>query len=415
MSSQSAVAAIRSRILNFSFPRLSRHEISGSLGDLGTFIPLIVGMSITNGLDFTSALFFAGFFNVVTGLIFAIPMAVQPMKAIAAVAISENLRVEQILAAGIWTSVIILFLGATRLIDVVDRVIPKPVVRGLQLGLGLQLIEKGAQLILSTHALWGLDSIAIGLVGFAVVLALADSSRIPTALFLFVAGLVSAVCVRPDVIHSLRLGINLPHWVPLSWADFSSSFFRAAVPQIPLTTLNSVIAVCALSADLFPERRARPRVVATSVGLMNLVGAWFGAMPMCHGAGGLAGQYRFGARSNASILFLGSVKMFLAVFFGGSLLTLLHIYPKAILGVLLGISGLELALVARDQTDRSAATIMLSTAAGVLALGNTATGFAIGWGLALLIKVTSSRHSRDQNTPILANGAPRRAGAQRED
>lgn len=106
---------------------------------------------------------------------------------------------------------------------------------------------------------------------------------------------------------------------------------------------------------------------------------------MCHGAGGLAGQYRFGARTSASILFLGSTKLLLAVFFGGSLLTLLHNYPKAILGVLLSISGLELALVATDQRERVAATIMLGTAASVLALGSTATGFALGWVLALLI------------------------------
>jgi MFS superfamily sulfate permease-like transporter len=118
---------------------------------------------------------------------------------------------------------------------------------------------------------------------------------------------------------------------------------------------------------------------------MNLISGWFGGMPMCHGAGGLAGQYRFGSRSSASILFLGVVKLLLAVFLGGSLLSLLHVYPKSVLGVLLGISGLELALVATDQRERSSATVMLATAAAVLALNSTATGFAIGWALALLI------------------------------
>jgi len=365
--------------------RLNRHEIAGSLGDMGTFIPLLVGMSIANGLDFTSALFFSGIFNIVTGLVFSIPMAVQPMKAIAAVAIAEHLPVGQILAAGIWTSAIILFLGVTGLITTVDRIIPKPVVRGLQLGLGLQLLIKGIQLVRDTDRLWGWDSISIGILGFALVLACASSRKIPSALILFAAGLGLAVAANANVLSHLRLGLNFPHWVPLAWEDFRSSFFRAALPQIPLTTLNSVIAVCALSVDLFPGCPARPRKVAISVGLMNLISGWFGAMPMCHGAGGLAGQYRFGARSNASILFLGGVKILLAVFFGGSLLTLLHIYPNSILGVLLSISGLELALVATDQTDRAAVTIMLGTAAGVLALGSTATGFAIGWVLALLI------------------------------
>jgi len=372
--------------------RFNRHEISGSLGDLGTFIPLLVGMSITNGLDFTSALFFSGVFNLVTGFVFGIPMAVQPMKAIAAVAISERLPLGQILAAGIWTSLIILVLGLSGLITVVDRVIPKPVVRGLQLGLGLQLLIKGIQLVRDTKVLWGLDSISVGVLGFALVLVFASSRKVPSALLLFVAGLGLALASNTGVLSSLRLGLNLPHWVPLTWDDFRGSFFRAALPQIPLTTLNSVIAVCALSVDLFPHQPARPKKVAISVGLMNLVSGWFGAMPMCHGAGGLAGQYRFGARSNASILFLGTVKIFLAVFFGASLLTLLHVYPESILGVLLSISGLELALMATDQTERVAVTIMLGTAAGILALSSTATGFAMGWILALLVGWNKKRN-----------------------
>ena len=369
------------------FRPLDRGEVSGSLGDLGTFIPLLVGMSITNGLNLTSALFFAGVFNILTGLAFSIPMAVQPMKAIAAVAISENLRAEQILAAGIWTSAIVLVLGLSRVINVVDRVIPRPVVRGLQLGLGIQLIEKGVLLVRNTGSLWGLDSVLTGILGFALVLALASSRRTPVALLLFCAGLVIAVATRHQVLGEMRLGFYLPHWVPLTWEDFRSSFLRAALPQIPLTTLNSVIAVCALSADLFPDRPARPRRVAVSVGIMNLIGGWFGAMPMCHGAGGLAGQYRFGARSSTSIIFLGSIKMLLAVVFGGSLLALLHGYPNSVLGVLLGVSGLELALVARDQTERTPATVMYATAAAILALGNTATGFTIGWILAVILRL----------------------------
>ena len=377
------------------FPKLNRHEISGSLGDLGTFIPLLVGMSITNGLDFATALFFAGLFNIITGFAFSIPMAVQPMKAIAAVAIAEHLRLGQILAAGIWTSSIIFLLGITRLITVVDRWVPKPVVRGLQLGLGLQLIGSGIKLIRETHSVWGLDSISVGIVGFAFILFFASSRKMPSALVLFVAGLVLAAAANPDIFSTLRLGFSLPHWVPLTWEDFRSSFFRAALPQIPLTMLNSVVAVCALSVDLFPDHPARPRKVAVSVGLMNLVSGWFGGMPMCHGAGGLAGQYRFGARSSASIIFLGCLKMVLGVFLGGSLLSLLHVYPNSILGVLLGISGLELSLVATDQTERGAATVMLGTAAAVLALNSTATGFAIGWVLSLLMnQVLTTKHTK---------------------
>jgi predicted benzoate:H+ symporter BenE len=374
--------------------RFDRHEIAGALGDLGTFIPLFVGMVVTNGLDLVAGLFFAGFFNFVTGLTFEIPMAVQPMKAIAAVAIAEGLSASQIVAAGIATSVVLLILGVTRLIEVFNRIIPVAVVRGLQLGLGLRLAQQGIQLVVGTNTWWGYDSIVVGIAGLAVVLLLAESTRWPTALLVFASGLLLAALGHPQAINSLRVGFSLPHLGWPSRADFEMAIWRAALPQIPLTTLNSVIAVCALSADLFPERPATPRRVATSVALMNLIGGPFGAMPMCHGAGGLAGQYRFGARTNGSILFLGTAKMLLALLLGSSLLTLLGVYPKAILGVLLAVSGLELGLVCRDQTSREAATIMLGTAAATLALPNMATGFAVGWLVAVVVRAAESRAAK---------------------
>jgi MFS superfamily sulfate permease-like transporter len=374
--------------------RFDRGEIAGSLGDLGTFIPLLVGMVMTNGLDLVSGLFFAGFFNVLTGFTFAIPMAVQPMKAIAAVAIAEGLTPTQIVAAGMATSVVLLVLGLTRWIDTFNRILPVSVVRGLQLGLGLRLAEQGIQLIAGTGSWWGADSIGVGVTGLALVLLLASSARWPTALLVFGVGLVLAAVGHPDAMRALSIGLSFPHLVYPTLADFRVGFWRAALPQIPLTTLNSVIAVCALSVQLFPDRPASPRRVAISVAVMNLIGGWFGAMPMCHGAGGLAGQYRFGARTNGSILFLGAVKMLLAVLFGASLLTLLGVYPKSILGVLLAVSGIELALVCRDQTGREEVTIMLGTAAATLALGNVATGFVAGWLLALLVQAAERRSSR---------------------
>jgi MFS superfamily sulfate permease-like transporter len=368
--------------------RLSRQELSGSLGDLGTFVPLLVGLSVTNGLDFVSALFFSGLFNIVTGLLFGIPLAVQPMKAIAAIAIDQGSSPPEILAAGICTGAVILLLGVTRLIDWFDRILPLPVVRGLQLGLGLILIGKGIDLMGATHVWWGWDSAAVGLGGVAFALTFMRSSRVPTALILFGFGLLAAVCSHPTVVRDLKTGVHWPALVPITLADFRAGFLNLSIPQIPLTVLNSVIAVCALSVTLFPDRPAKPRPVAVSVGLMNLIGCWFGAMPMCHGAGGLAAQYRFGARTNASMLVLGTVKMLLAVLLGGSLLTLLQIYPMSVLGVLLSIGGLELAVAARDQTDYEPAMIMLVTAGATIAFKSTALGFAFGWALALLLTLT---------------------------
>jgi hypothetical protein len=258
--------------------RFNRSEIAGSLGDLGTFLPLLVGMAAQNGLDFAAALFFAGLFNVVTGLWFAIPMAVQPMKAIAAVALTQGLTAPQILAAGASVSLLVLVLGLTGLIDWLNRAIPKPVVRGLQLGLGLSLLGKGLQMVVGTKVLLGPDSYLVGALAALAVLALWLSKRLPAALLLFGAGLLLALWKDPRVLGTLTVGLSLPHWSPPAWSDFVTAFPRATLPQIPLTTLNSVIAVCALSSDLFPDRAAKPRQVAVSVGLMNLCAAWFGGM-----------------------------------------------------------------------------------------------------------------------------------------
>jgi MFS superfamily sulfate permease-like transporter len=371
--------------------RLDRHEVAGSLGDLGTFLPLLVGMVARNGLDFTTALFFAGLFNVVTGLSFGIPMAVQPMKAIAAVALTEGLSVPEILAAGITVSLVVAILGVTGLIDAVDRLVPRSVVRGLQLALGLSLLIKGVQMVGATRLAVGADSYATGALAASVVLVFASSRRVPAALVLFAGGLVLAVARDPSLARSLELGFALPHWSPPGWADFVRAFPKAALPQIPLTILNSVIAVCALSRDLFPDRPAAPRRVATSVGLMNLVAGWFGGMPMCHGAGGLAGQYRFGARTNGSILVLGAAKLVLALLAGSSLMALCRAFPGSVLGVMLAFSGIELALVTRDQTERDAAFTMLLTAGVCLGFDHVGVGFAVGLALSLVLRLLGRR------------------------
>ena len=371
----------------FRQARFDRGEIAGSLGDLGTFLPLLVGMSAKNGLNFAAALFFAGLFNIITGLMFSIPMAVQPMKAIAAVALTEGLTVPQILAAGATVSLIVLVLGLTGMIDVLNRVVPKSVVRGLQLALGLSLLMKGMKMVAETNVWFAADGYLTGFLSAFVVLLLFFSRKIPAALVLFGAGLIVAVWTHPEVMNTLGFGFTLPRWSPPAWRDFVTAFPKAALPQIPLTTLNSVIAVCALSADLFPDRRAEPRKVAISVGLMNLVACWFGGMPMCHGAGGLAGQYRFGARTNGSILILGGVKIISAVFLGSSLMSLCHAFPSSVLGVLLAFAGMELALVCRDQTTRTDAFSMLLTTSACMGLNDIALGFLLGLAMAWCFRI----------------------------
>ncbi len=381
--------------------RFNRHELSGSLGDMGTFIPILVGMVTVCGLNAGSALFFAGFFNLITGFIFGIPLAVQPMKAIGTISINEGLTVNQILTAGIVTSVVIFLLGVTNLIGVLYKHIPLSVIRGLQLGLGFLLIIKGVKMVTDTNTIFGLDSIAVGTFCGLLVLFLFFSKKFPGALVVFAIGFIFLFLRSPNVLEGLSYEFSIPKFVIPCKEDFISGALRAGIPQVPLTTLNSVIAVCALSWDLFPKKGVDTRKMATSVGLMNLIGCWFGAMPMCHGAGGLAAQYSFGARTGGSIVFLGIVKMIIGFFFGAYAIKLLSVYPLSVLGVLLTFSGLELAMVSRDIKARSDMFVMLLTAAVIIAFHSTAIGFIVGLALAYLFIFGVLRLEKiDKNTNI---------------
>ena len=358
--------------------RWNREEIAGSLGDLGTFLPLLVAMSAQCGLSFPAALFFAGVFNVVTAFTFGIPMAVQPMKAIAAIALAEGLGAGEIVAAGMWVSAVVLVLGLSGALGWIQRSIPTAVVRGLQLALALTLLMRGLKSVAPGAAPWASDGLGLAVLAGLAVLFLRDSRRVPAALVLFLAGIGVAWFAAPQAFASIRLE---PWWPTLALptgTEFRAAWWSAAFPQVPLTLLNSVVAVCALSVDLFPARSAPPAKVAISVGLMNLLAGPFGAMPMCHGAGGLAGQHRFGARTGSSILALGLAKMALAVLFGATLTAACGVFPASILGVMLVASGLELGAAARELGGTRTHAVALLTVAGCLALDNFALGFALG-------------------------------------
>lgn len=342
--------------------RFDAAEVSGSLGDLGTFLPLVLGMARQNGLDLGMALFFAGLLNLLTGLAFSIPMAVQPMKAIAAVALTQGLTVPQILAAGMIVSAVVAVLGLLGWADRLGRLIPDSVVRGMQLGLGMSLALKGLEMAGATGPDRWWVALPAALFGWWFM----GSRRVPVALVVFFGGVALALVRSPEALHSLRLGFNLPHWIPIPPQDWWTAFTKAALPQIPLTLLNSVVAVCALARDLHPDRAPSEKRVAVSVGAMNLLTGWFGGMPMCHGAGGLAGQAAFGARTQGSILMLGAVKLSIAVLFGSTLMTLALAFPQALLGVMLLFSGISLAEASRKASDFG---VMLVTAAGCIALG----------------------------------------------
>jgi len=368
----------RSRGLRFDLS-----EASGALGDLGTFVPIVVSLVAVCGLDAGTVLLFAGLANVATGLIFRQPIPVQPMKAIAAVAIAEGLAPGSIAAAGLAMGVVLLILSLSGGIGMVERLVPRPIVRGIQLGVGLKLVTKGLDLVAQTS--WdSADGWVVAAVLGALTLVASRWRRFPSALVIFAVGLCLMGITNSGILGDLSWGWDGPSLVLPTALEWRTGILQGAVPQLPLTLLNSVIAVCVLSEDLFPGRGVSTRRMATSVSLMNLLSCPFGAMPACHGSGGLAGQYRFGARTGGSVVLLGLAKVVLALALGGSAAVLLASYPSSVLGVLLLFAGAELALPARKVVERDDFLLVVLTAGGVLAV-NTAVGFALGLAAALLL------------------------------
>ena len=368
----------RLRAMRFDLP-----ELSGGLGDLGIFVPLTASLIIVCGMEGGSVLFFAGLLNVLIGLAFNQPIPVQPMKAIAAVAIAEGLAPGEIAASGFLSGAILLALVFTGLVTTAERWIPRPVVIGIQLGVGLKLAAKGVAMALG-GGWWDLDGRILALAAALLVLLTARRERFPSALIILVAGIVLIPVEGLEALAGVSLGWSGPVWIWPTLEQWEVGLTQGAIPQLPLTLLNSVIAVCALSGDLFPGRGIGTRPMAISVSLINLGTCLFGGIPSCHGSGGLAGQYRFGARTGGSMVVLGLAKIGLALLFGSAVGVVLAAFPESLLGVLLAFAGLELGLAAREESGRNAFFVVATTAVGILAV-DALVGFLLGIGAALLL------------------------------
>jgi hypothetical protein len=378
------------------------NELSGALGDLGTLLPLLIALTLTKSISLSATLVFSGLANIATGIAFGIPLPVQPMKAIAAIAISQSYTINENISAGLFVGGVVTFLSLTGLLKWFGRVVPIPVVRGIQMGAGFALVISAGTSLLKplgwTSPDWS-DNWLWAMAAFIFLLLSSLVPRVPYALLVFILGLtLSGTHLSTSHQPTQPSGFQVWHtrtYIPTP-KDFYKGAFEAGLPQLPLTTLNSILAVTSLSASLFPSNQP-PTPTDTQIG---------------HGSGGLAAQHRFGARSGASIILLGLVKLILGLIAGESIIPLLQRFPKSLLGIMVLAAGVELAKVGQSlddvqdaweetENEDAAATdkrrklneqekknrwaVMLVTVAGCLAFKNDAVGFIAGmvwhWGL----------------------------------
>ena len=356
-------------------------EVSGALGDLGTFLPHIIGAITVVGMNPTGIFVSFGLFYAVAGGFYGVPMAVQPMKAASAAVLIKPMRPEAVAGAGLVIGAFFLIAGASGLVGRIARALPPTVAAGLQLGLGLSLAGLGVRYV--EHQLW------LGLFICAFMLALMRIPRIPVALVAVIVGAVIGIVtgVSPPI-PALDFGLHLPHLIWPSLAAVEDGVIHAVLPQIPLTLTNAIIVTAAVSRQLFPGQAGRvtERNLALTTGLGNLLAAPFGGYLMCHGAGGMSGHYRFGARTATAPLLIGLALASLGLFLGSSGYQLLRTIPDAVLGGLLLFSGIDLALSSKpgDYAGADLFLVLLMAAVGVAV--NPAAAFAVGLPLAYAIK-----------------------------
>lgn len=351
-------------------------ELAGAFGDLGTLIPFVVGYIAVMKVDPLGILFMFGLSELVVGLFYKTPIPVQPMKAIGGAAIASGgaMSAGMICGAGLFTGLVWFVLGATRTVNLATKLAAKPVVRGIMLGLGLLFVAEGIQMMLVTP--W------LGAVGLAMTFALLTRRRFPAMFALLILGAIATWLLDPA--HA-RLVLSTPPsfrfpvftFARMSWGDFVAGTLVLAIPQLPLTIGNAVIAIRAENNELFPDRPVTDRMMAVSQGIMNLVSAPFGGIPLCHGAGGMAGHVRFGARTGGSLVMLGVIMMTLALFFSGSVGLLFQIFPRAVLGVILFFAGAELAITTKDVGGKKEDVYVMLVVAG-FAMWNMGAAFLAG-------------------------------------
>jgi sulfate permease, SulP family len=384
---------------------LNRLDVAGAFGDIGVLFPIAIALITLNHLNPTAVFLAAGASYILAARYFQIPMAVQPFKAVAAIALALSLPPSAIASAGLLMGVLLLLIAVTRAATQLARLFSLPIVRGIQLGLGLLLAREGVRLILTAQTRLELPGkmlvapweIAAG--GAVILLLLRNSRRVPAALALLGAGVVLGLVGRHEPMSSLALSpvpISLLH---PRWAELQSVLFVLVVPQFALTFGNSIVATENTAKILYgiEARRVTVRALSYSIGIMNVLTAFLQGAPLCHGSGGITAHNKFGARSAKSSYVIGAICLSLAVF-GRAAIGILDVIPTAVLAVFLAYVGIQHAAYLRDIL-REPPKIIVAVSVGLISLATTNLmwGFLTGFVLEAIFSVALRKRQTEDS------------------
>ena len=375
-------------------------EFSGGLADLGVMLPLVLALISLNGMDATAAFFGIGLAYVITALVYRLPIPVQPLKSVSALALALGLSPVVIITGAIWNAIAFLGLGFLGVDKWVHTFFPKPVVRGIQLGLAYLLFKSAWGLVTKVPQGWETAlpiaeihipwNTILGADALIALIALLNLKKDYASLGVFGFGVI--VSTFHFGLPDLTLNVTLPRFLPLvpTWSQLWQGLILLALPQIPLSLGNSVYATADAARQYFNEKASHvtERRLMLTMGFNDLIAALIGGVPVCHGCGGLTAHYRLGARSGGATLMLGGIFLVLAVFGGQTVMNVFRLIPYPVLGILLAYVGWQHFLLIRDlePTAQNWVTALLVLALAVWT-GNLAIGFISAailyhiWGL----------------------------------
>lgn len=352
------------------------------MADVGVLVPIAVALIVANGLSPTAVLLPAALLYLANAFLYGLPLPAQPLKAFGAIAIAEGLGADEIAAGALLLGAFFLAAGRLGLIDRMARAFPRPLVRGVQLTVGILFLKIAWGLVTDPPAAFGEfafpDDWAVPLAATGLVAALA-LKRAGVALALVAAGAIATLVVAGDRAAFGPSPIVLPS---IDLETLAVAFAVLVLPQAPLSFANSCLATADAAKTYFGEqaRDVRPGRLASTFGTANLLAGAIGGMPVCHGAGGLTAHVTFGARTGAAPLAMGSALLVLALALGSGLAGLLSAFPLPILAALLASAGLlHIGLIRDLRGERAWGVALLVGGIGV------AVDLAVALGVGLVL------------------------------
>ncbi|MCF7804772.1 MAG: putative sulfate/molybdate transporter [Candidatus Marinimicrobia bacterium] len=331
-------------------------EFSGAIGDLGTTLPLAFALVISNGFPSARIFLLWGIVYIITGWYYKVPVSVQPLKAMAVIAITAGFSAGMLSTAAVLYGVLFIILSSTGLIKWLQKWFSQAIVRGIQLGIGLLLAKKALALIYEKTLF--LDGalpagnwillMALGTLG--ILIAGKYLLKRPIALVVIVASVAASLFfgIRPGVEAATGSAVqfSIPHWS--QWWDI---LVLLMIPQLPLTLGNAVYAANDACHEFWGKqaRRVNTSKLAGSIGLSDIFIGLLGGFPICHGAGGIAAHSRFGGKTGGTTIILGIAFVTLALV--GNLSTFLFLIPIPILGTLLLFDSWAMIILVRRLAD----------------------------------------------------------------